>query len=153
MDNGFLSNCPTCCGQLVKILIIFEQMGYLGQIFAYLFISLLSSNWYAKQRRGFAEHHFGQDMYFSENAYIKLLDSMVYFFVKFCILIHFNIIETQVCKTAISPLSRIFYLARPSHRIHTCVSIKLKCIRTRFRTEPISERLLQQQQNNENMPS
>ena len=38
-----------------------------------------------------------------------------YIFIKFCILIHLNNIETQVCKTAIRPMSRIFYLVKPSH--------------------------------------
>ena len=44
IDMGLLSNCPACCGQLVKIPITLEPYGIFGSNFAYLFILTLSSH-------------------------------------------------------------------------------------------------------------
>ena len=54
---------------MVISIISLDPHGIFGSKFTYLFILTLSSHLYAKQRRGFAEHHFGQSRYFSENAY------------------------------------------------------------------------------------
>ena len=69
MDEGLLSISPACCGQLVKILISLEPYGVFGSYFAYSFGFILSSHWYEKRLRGFAEHHFGLTRSFSENAH------------------------------------------------------------------------------------
>ena len=60
IDIGLLSNCRACCDQLIKILITVEPYGICRSKFAYLSILILSSYWYAKRRRWFAEHHFGR---------------------------------------------------------------------------------------------
>ena len=39
---GLLSNCPACCGQLVKTLITLESYRIFGSNFAYLIILILS---------------------------------------------------------------------------------------------------------------
>ena len=39
----------------------------------YLFL-ILSSQWYAKRRRGFAEHHIGLSRPFSENAHTVTIE-------------------------------------------------------------------------------
>ena len=44
IDMGLLSNCPACCGQLVKILIALEPYGIFGSKFAFSFILILSSH-------------------------------------------------------------------------------------------------------------
>ena len=54
--------------------------------------------------------------------------------------IHFNVSETQVCKTVIR-LCKDFFGQTQATVLHICVSIMLKCIRTRFLTERISEQL------------
>ena len=53
----------------MKIIKTFEPNGLCGSNFAYLFILILSSHWYAKRWRGFAEDYFGQSRSFSENAH------------------------------------------------------------------------------------
>ena len=52
----------------------------------------------------------------------------VYIIIKFCILIHFNIIETQVCKTVIRPCQENFMWQILVTILHTCVSIMFKSI-------------------------
>ena len=42
-------------------------------LLANLFL-ILSSQWYAKRRRGFAEHHIGQSRHFSENAHTVTIE-------------------------------------------------------------------------------
>ena len=59
MDKGLLSIGPVCHGQLVKILITLEPYKIFRSNFAYLFLLILSSHWYAKRCQGFAEDHFG----------------------------------------------------------------------------------------------
>ena len=44
IDMGLLSNCPACCGQLVKILITLAPYGIFVTHFAYVFISIVSSH-------------------------------------------------------------------------------------------------------------
>ena len=48
MDEGWLSIISAGCGQLVKMLIILEPHGLFESNFAYLFILMLSSHWYAR---------------------------------------------------------------------------------------------------------
>ena len=101
MDKGLLSINPACCGQLVKLLITLEPCWISGSNFVYLFTLILSSHLYAKRWRGFAEHHFGRSRSFSENAHNSLTASCI--LIKFCIRIHFNIIETPAC----TPVTRL----------------------------------------------
>ena len=49
VDEGLLSISTACFGHLVKILITLEPYGIFGSKFAYLFILILSSHWYAKR--------------------------------------------------------------------------------------------------------
>ena len=141
VNIGLLSNCQACCCQLVKILITLEPYGIFGSYFAHLFILILSSHWYPKRWRGYADHHCGRSMSFSENAQYSW--TALYILIKFCILIHFNIIEIQVCKTVNRLCQEYFVWQSLVNVLHTCVSILLKCIRTRFRMELFqhSERL------------
>ena len=127
--HGFteIFNCSACCGLLAKILITLEPYGI---------VWILSSHWYAKRWRGFAEHHLGRSRYFSETAQNSWTVSHI--LIKVCILIHYRDTAMQNGETA---LPRIFYGNFLSLVLQTCVLIMLKCFRTRFRTEPISERL------------
>ena len=50
--------CLSVRHQLVKILINLEPYGIFGSNFAYLFILILSSHWYAKRWLDIAERHF-----------------------------------------------------------------------------------------------
>ena len=52
MDEGLLSISPICSGQLVKILLTLEPYGIFGSTFAYLYIYILSSHWYANGDEG-----------------------------------------------------------------------------------------------------
>ena len=54
----------------------------------------------------------------------------------------------KVCKTVIR-FVRIFLLQSLFTVLHTCVSIMLKCFRTHFRTEPISDQLCSNTQTRE----
>ena len=56
--------------------------------FAYLFILILSSQWW----RGFAEHHFGRSRSLSENAHKSW--TAPYILIKSCMLIHL----TRICQ-------------------------------------------------------
>ena len=57
----------TDSSKVVSVIII-GYYGIFASTIAYLFIKL-SSHWYAKLRRGLAEHHFGRSRSFSENAH------------------------------------------------------------------------------------
>ena len=48
LDEGLLSISLPCCCQLVKMIITLEPYGIFGSNFAYLFILILSGDWYAK---------------------------------------------------------------------------------------------------------
>ena len=93
MDEGLLSISSTTCGQLVKMPITQEPHGIFRSIFTYLFILTLSSQWWW----GVAMHLFGRPRSFSENAHNSW--TAPYILIKCCILLHFNIVETLVCKT------------------------------------------------------
>ena len=102
VDEGLLSISPACCDQLVKILITLEPYGVFGSKFEYLCI--LSSHWYAKRLRGFTGRGILVKMRITLEPH-GIHDILI----KFCILIHFNIIETQVCKTGLG-FAKIFPL-------------------------------------------
>ena len=54
---------------VVKKHITLERCCAFGSKFEYLCILALPSHCYAKQTRGFTEHHFGRSSYFNENAH------------------------------------------------------------------------------------
>ena len=92
----------------VKILLALEPYGLFGSNLAHLFFLIL------KQWIGFAEHHFGRSRYFSGNAYNSW--TTWHILINFFILIHFNIVETQVCKTVTRLCQEYFpQIPRPCH--------------------------------------
>ena len=99
IDMTLLSTCSACCGYLVNILITLEPSWIFGSNFAYLLVLILSSH---------LDMHNGGEGLPSINLtgrglLVKMhivLDAWN-IIIKFCILIHFNIIKTQVCKTVI----------------------------------------------------
>ena len=98
MDEGLLSISPAFCGQLVKMLITMESYGIFGSNFAYVLIYMLFSNWYAKSDKGLLSIILA-----SQRLLLKILihsnSRTAWYILIFCILIHFNSIEPQVCKT------------------------------------------------------
>ena len=69
VDEVLLSISPAGGGQLVKMLTTLEPYDIFGSNVAYLFMITLSSHWFAKWRRGLAEHQFGRSRSFCENAH------------------------------------------------------------------------------------
>ena len=100
-DEASSSIIPADSALLVKMLLTLELCCTFGSTFEYLSIVTLSSHWYAKQCRGFIEHHFGRLSSFSENAHNSCTAWYVLF--KFCILMYFIIAQPLNCKTVTSP--------------------------------------------------
>ena len=86
------------CSQLVKILIALEPYGIFELNFAYLFILILSSH--PCMRNG--DKGLLSIILAGQGLSVKMLITLErHILIKFCVLIHVNIIETHVCKTAI----------------------------------------------------
>ena len=93
IDMGLLCNFPASCGQLGKIIITLEPQGVYVSKFAYLFILILSSHsGMQNSDKGLSSINFAD-----QGILVKLLINLETLGIKFCVLIHFNIIETQVC--------------------------------------------------------
>ena len=69
MDEFLPSIRPSVRGQLVKTFITLQPHGIFGSSFAYLYILKLSSHWYTKRGRDFAEHPSQRPWSVSENAH------------------------------------------------------------------------------------
>ena len=74
----------------MKMLITLESHSVFWSNFAYLYILIFSSHWNAKRWRGITEHPSGRPWSVSEKALISWI--AWYISIKFCILIHLNIV-------------------------------------------------------------
>ena len=108
---GLLCKWQAFWDQLVKILITLEPYGIFESNFAYLFISILSSHTGIQ----YGDKGLPSIILVGQCLLVKMRLITLESQIQFCILIHFNVIETQVCKTMIR-LCQEFLVTNTSHQ-------------------------------------